>query len=549
VQARADRLGFVPSLGVASLSGVCFGIAAPPGSHAWLAWFGFTPLLLVLRRPGLSLRRAFLLGWVGGLGVGLLGFPWIASLLERFADLPRALSVAGMLAYSGWMALPYGLWALAVQWGPRSGWAAWLWALASFAALMHVWPLVFPYTPVIGLAQHPEWIQIAELGGAPLVEFQALAVALLLCEALRSDSWRRAGTAVALALAVPLASTLVGQLRMRTLDRDALAAPRVVFGVVQPNTPVLWRDPDVAMKRLREPSREAEDKGAQIIVWPEAGTYPFLLPRPVSEDPSDPRGQVLLLHQTPTLFGAVTMPPDGGRTYNTLLHLAADGRVRGGFDKVKLVPFGEHLPGLDPELVQRFIPNVGQLARGEGVTRFGVQPRTAESRTGEPAETVAVGPMICAEDIHAGFAHAVARQPGGIEVFVNATIDAWYGAEQEPWEHLALAQFRSVEHRVPMVRSVSTGVSAVIDQSGRVVASLPARDVTPDSVDQFPPEILVVSVPLTRNTALAPTLYARGGWCLPSLCQLLALAQAAVWGVLRLRRGHWKGFRAQRQVA
>jgi apolipoprotein N-acyltransferase len=189
------------------------------------------------------------------------------------------------------------------------------------------------------------------------------------------------------------------------------------------------------------------------------------------------------------------------------------------------------------ETLRRWIPNVGQLARGEGVGRFTVVPR---KRAGEPetgvAESVAVGPMICFEDIQPGFARQVAVQPGGIEVFVNATIDAWYGAGQEPWEHLALAQFRSVEHRVPMVRSVSTGVSAVIDASGRVAAALPAREVTAQTLASFPPELLVTSVALARNTELAPTWFARAGWLLPQACRGLALAQAAIWACLVARR-------------
>jgi apolipoprotein N-acyltransferase len=51
---------------------------------------------------------------------------------------------------------------------------------------------------------------------------------------------------------------------------------------------------------------------------------------------------------------------------------------------------------------------------------------------------------------------------------VNITNDAWFGATSEPYEHLALAVYRAVEHRVELVRAVNTGVSAFIDAAGRV---------------------------------------------------------------------------------
>jgi apolipoprotein N-acyltransferase len=55
-------------------------------------------------------------------------------------------------------------------------------------------------------------------------------------------------------------------------------------------------------------------------------------------------------------------------------------------------------------------------------------------------------------------------------LLVNLTNDAWFGDTTEPWIHLALAKFRAIEHRRFFVRSTNSGVSAVIDPVGRVVA-------------------------------------------------------------------------------
>ena len=59
---------------------------------------------------------------------------------------------------------------------------------------------------------------------------------------------------------------------------------------------------------------------------------------------------------------------------------------------------------------------------------------------------------------------------GQPEMLVNLTNDAWFGDTTEPWIHLALAKFRAIEHRRYLLRATNSGVSAVVDPVGRVVA-------------------------------------------------------------------------------
>ncbi len=55
-------------------------------------------------------------------------------------------------------------------------------------------------------------------------------------------------------------------------------------------------------------------------------------------------------------------------------------------------------------------------------------------------------------------------------VMINLTNDAWFGDTQEPWIHLVLSKYRAIEHRRYLVRSTNSGISAVVDPLGRVVA-------------------------------------------------------------------------------
>ena len=76
--------------------------------------------------------------------------------------------------------------------------------------------------------------------------------------------------------------------------------------------------------------------------------------------------------------------------------------------------------------------------------------------------------LICYEDILPGFTNRAVASADS-EMLINITNDAWFGDTTEPWEHLALAKFRAIEHRKYLVRSTNSGVSAIVDPNGNTV--------------------------------------------------------------------------------
>jgi apolipoprotein N-acyltransferase len=532
MQSRLLSLGFGPSVAVAATSSFILALGAPPNGWTIAHWLGWVPLLVIVRRDRVTLREAAWLGLVGGLGVGLGGFPWIAEMFVRFAGLPWLLALLGLLLFSAWMAIPYVLWAVGLRAGPRVGTASFVWAIALFVSLQNVWPNLFPYTPLLGFAERPEWMQLAELGGVHLIEAVVIGAALLAARAVITPPGAAMARDLAFAVLMPVVLFGYGSWRMATLDAETEAAPTLRVAIVQPNLPVGGVPGRIKMDRLSVPSQRAERMGADLIVWPEAGAYPYRIDRPFIHDRDLGPGRALARHATPTIFGANSWEPGERFGRNAVYSLAADGRVLATYDKVNLVPFGEAIPIVDPNWVTDRIPHIAHHERGEAPGRFVLEARTSPP---EPGREIAAGPLICYEDIIPGFVRQVAALPGGIDLFVNVTIDAWYGDSAEPWEHLALAQFRSVEHRIPMVRSVSTGVSAVVDQTGRLVAHIPLRPVGVDTLADYPPELLVERIALPRNTERRPTPYARFGWLFPQVCQLTAVGMGIA--LLRRRRG------------
>src|SRR5690606_25990248 len=141
-----------------------------------------------------------------------------------------------------------------------------------------------------------------------------------------------------------------------------------------------------------------------------------------------------------------------------------DGVVRGRYDKVYLGPLGERIPVVDPAWARGLVPGMAHTLAGLGPERLSVVPGPSDSQ----AAPIALGPLLCYADVLSDYARQVAAHPGGIEAFVNLTNDTWFGFTAEPWQHLTLAQFRAVEHRIPMLRAVTSGPSSLVDRAGRV---------------------------------------------------------------------------------
>ena len=59
--------------------------------------------------------------------------------------------------------------------------------------------------------------------------------------------------------------------------------------------------------------------------------------------------------------------------------------------------------------------------------------------------------------------------------FVNVTDDSWFGPWAGPQQHFLIARVRAIEEGLPIARAANTGISAMIDPLGRVVARVPRK--------------------------------------------------------------------------
>ena len=542
-------------LALAALSAVIM-VMSVPTIDAWpLMWVGLLPMVPVALGAATP-RRAFFYGWWNGAIAMTWAFYWMKGLLERFGHMPGIEAIPIMMLLTGYQGLEFALWAWLVHRLARRRPdlpLAWVVPLPMIAIELLV-PQIFPFYLAISQAWVPPVIQVADLTRPMGVTFVLLMVTGALYDAGRAVRRARVATppaplraqfaAAARSLRIPAAvvafTLLYGAVRIHQIDARRAAAPKARVGLVQANVGMSDKWDPLERGRLLDVhqrlSSELTAEGADLIVWPES-SYPYALSRNMRQDfpLGDPR-RIRGAGNTPLVFGAVTMdgyPQTGKRRfpYNTALILDQQGRVAGTFDKVFLLIFGEYIPFYDkiPWFTKLF-PEASNFNRGAAPGSF---PFTFKGHDYK------LGPLICYEDILPGFT----RQTTALDpnLLVNITNDAWFGKTFEPYQHLALAVFRSVENRLEMVRAVNTGVSAHVDAVGRVRATLPAVD--PDAEPPPQPMKMMADAALLERGGV----YARVGDLFAWGCTLVF--GGLLFGVperLRRRRSLRQGRRARR---
>lgn len=502
-----------------------------------LAWVGLLPLLVVLLdgdgQP--RTKHAFLYGMVTGLFANGGGFYWIVGLLMRFGGLPFVAAAPLFLLLIAYQALTFGLFAtllcrLRAHIGVKVTWLAPLvWVACELCV-----PYVFPWYLSITQAWVPTVIQIADITGPLGVSFllvlSSAALFDLFHALLRAKPGRRLRAFLGspwLAWGTILLCLAYGKVRIRQVDAARQSAEKLRVGLVQANVGI--REKFVAGLRESQHalhlslSQKLAAQGAELIVWPES-SYPYHFVRPVTGDyPIEDARKVQRGFTTPIFFGSLTAErnPEGEiDVYNTAILLDHQGKTLGTFDKNFLLIFGEYLPfAKQLDFLRRLIPAISNFSRGTETTTFALDVR---------GKRYFLGPMICYEDIIPAFGRRLFSGENPPNLMVNITNDAWFGATSEPYEHLALSVFRAVEHRVELVRSVNTGVSAFIDAAGRVVQKGPSVD--PQIHRDAQPVTLMMDVALLPPSGL----YQRLGDTFGYVCLALTLG---LWMLARQRSG------------
>ena len=462
-----------------------YGLAALLGAAAALAFepFNLIPLLvpafvgLVWLADGASRRRAvFAAGWWFGVGHFALGLYWVTlSFLvepEKFAWMIPFV----ILGMSGGLALfPAGAVLLASRCRGRGAGRV-LYLAVAWTALEWVRGHVltgFPWNLIGNVwTANDETMQLASLTGIYGLSLLTILIAALPAtlgdrRAPAAGSGLRPWRASAVAAALLIGMWGFGAARLASAGDGAgsgaadAAAPGVRLRIVQANIAqtLKWRR-DLRAAHLAEfieLSRGPGFAGIDIVIWPETAAPYFLgqnARRRLQAAGAAPPGGVLITGapRTESRTG-----PNRRRFWNSLHAIRPSGEIAATYDKHHLVPFGEYVP------LRRYL-DLEKITQGRTDFTPGPGPRTL-AVAGLPS----FGPLICYEAIFSGSVLDPAARPAWL---LNLTNDAWFGVSSGPYQHLASARLRAVEQGLPLVRAANTGISAVVDAYGRVVAHI-----------------------------------------------------------------------------
>lgn len=489
--------------------------------HAGPAWL--TTAVWPLRLPVLGA-----LGASVGLGQVPFAFPLVAvaALVAVFM-----LAERGGAGFSAGWAFGAGYFALTLHWitepflvePERTGWMAPFALVVAAAGLALFWGIAFWLAQRLRLGSlgfAVLWTGAEVLRSLAFTGFPWVLIGHIWSETPLAQLAGFTGvhglTLLTLGVAAVVANPRTGALRVLApsllvagavfLDPGPAPDPGVgapVVRIVQPNIPQheKWDPalvPDHLERMLRLSSGETP---ADLVVWPETAPAEFLeWAGPTLNTAARVAGG------TPIATGIVRSD-EQGEIFNSLVVTDAVGNVVSIYDKAHLVPFGEYMPFRN--LLGRW--GLRGLAEFQG-QGFSSGPGAAL------IDVPGVGlarPLICYEGI---FAEEIGSERPLFLLLV--TNDAWFGDWAGPRQHLSLARLRAIEQGLPLVRSANTGISAMIDGKGRILASLPLNQT--GAINTLLP------------SALPPTLYSQtGDWPVLVLNGLLAL-----WALLR-RSGLW----------
>jgi len=456
------------------------------------------PVVLLWSWDNATPRRAV---WRGGLfGLGLFGFGiyWIFISLHDYGNAPAPFAALATLLVVLFMALyPAVVGWLLTRWGPAPGPRRWLLVFPALWALLDwVRSWLFSGFPWLALGYSQTDAPLGQL--APYIGVFGVGWAVLFSAGLL---WTLINHRPARRLALGgLGILWLGAVVLGNIVWVAPAGAPLRVAIVQGNIAQdqKWQPGvlDETLHRYVQLSLPEQGR-SDVILWPETAI-------PIFYEEVRPFIGALAGRAQQDHVDYVTGLPTGswetGIFHNSV---ASIGATLNFYHKRRLLPFGEYLPLRGFFLFFRdwvTIP-MADFTPGDHdqpLLRAGGQP---------------VGVSICFEAV---FGSEIRQALPEATWLINVSNDAWFKDSTAPHQHLQIARMRALEMGRYMARATNTGISAILDERGRIVAQgqqfkedvirgavQPLRGLTPYAWAGDAPGVVLLSVLLITGLFLA----------------------------------------------
>jgi apolipoprotein N-acyltransferase len=449
------------------VSGLLIFLSFPKVDMGFLAWVALVPLLYALKDndiPG-AFRTGFITGLVYNTGL----IYWVVFVVVHYGNLPFYAGVSVMLLLAIYLSLYPALFCAGIVYFRKRGIKGVIIAPLLWVSLDYAKAHLFSGFPWEDLAysQHGylSMIQVGDITGIYGITFLIVLLNVIVYDCISGSFFssgskkRKLLSEIIIGFGLLLLVLGYGIYRMDSLRNTSEHLDYVNVSLIQGNIDqsVKWSQEYQAetIKIYKDMSADVSKRGVSLIVWPETAV-PFCFQN------YDARSRDVINTARETnswlLFGSLGYAREKGEISfrNSAYLLSPEGAVSGRYDKVHLVPFGEYVP-LHNILffIDKLVEGAGDFTPGGEITPFSMGGRK-------------IGILICYEGIFPEISRAHCLK--GAELLVNITNDAWYGNTSAPYQHVSMAAFRAIENRTYMIRAANTGISAIVDPTGKIVS-------------------------------------------------------------------------------
>ncbi len=438
---------------LALLSGALLPLALAPFS--WWPISIFSACMLCFLCRGQSTGKVFSLSVMFGLGLYGVGTSWVYVSIHDYGhasvELAAQLTALFTLGMAIIFALPLSLFGLFRKAPPIATLLAFpaLWVLGEWS---RSWFLTgFPWLN-IGYGFIDTWIA----GWAPVTGVMGLSGFVVFCGTLitllteYTNSRRLIWGGLVATLLV-----CAGGAGLSTFNWSRPSGEALNVALVQPDQPLLekWRDDELKKILVDFKTTNENLYDQDLIIWPEAA-----LPT-LKNNIEGFLGDIdtTLKEQHAGLITGIPFSRGSRQYYNSVIGL---GRASGSYEKRRLVPFGEYVP-------------LEQWLRG--TIDFFDLPMSAFSAGAARQPLIHIGtlkiaPAICYE---IAYPDLLAHDARDANILLTVSNDTWFGDSIGPHQHFQMARMRALENAKPLLRITNDGITAVIDQRGKVREQLP----------------------------------------------------------------------------
>jgi apolipoprotein N-acyltransferase len=442
---------------IALLAGMLLTLSFAPFNLFTLAII--SPAILLCTWLKVSRQKAFLRGWLFGLGLFTTGIYWVYISINTYGHASIPLSLFITLGLINIVALfPAITGYLLNRFFPANTWYKMLLAFPAFWVLLEwsrSWILTgFPWLS-IGYSQ----IDSPLSGYAPLfsiygVSLAALVSAGLLVEIARKLRHNKNTAAYTNVLLLGVIWIVGGSFSL--VNWTYPYQKPVLVSLVQGNIPqeVKWSPDNLRPTLDRYESLTMPHLDSNIIIWPE-GAIP--VPLQYATNYINKISEIAKSHKTTFITGIPVKAPKEAGYYNAVITV---GNGNGVYVKNRLVPFGEYTP---------FASILHQLLTSLDIPMSDFIP--GKTLTGPiDAGGIKISTFICYE---IAFPEQVNTNRRDINLLLTVSNDAWFGHSIAQAQHLQMAKMRALELGRPLLFVSNDGITAIIDANGKLQDSIP----------------------------------------------------------------------------